>query len=196
MWEFFRDLLDIFKESNAKGKIALFFIIVLASILGASIIGVGWLYKYNIGTTEIIKRVNDANHPPTNKEEDLKEISKMLGEIGMNLHGLKNDIDTKITYDNLSIRCGINNGELDDWEVSVSGKNTLNLSEGNEILLVNTTSSHTPSAKYIVKFVRKSDKENDKYKAELYINKAAAKYLLIDNAEDRGEFDLKVQRIR
>ena len=87
---------------------------------------------------------------------------------------------------------GINDAELAKWELSVSGKNTLHLVQGDRVLVVNTLNKQQPSAQLVVKFVRENVEGN---RSEMYINRASADFFSIENPEVRGVFELTVQKI-
>lgn len=165
------------------------------ALLAVTIIAiVASVYFYiSMKNTSTAQAARDMLNPPTNKAEDLQEISKKLTVIAADLQKLRNDVDSKISTDNMILKCGINNQELEKWEISISGKNTLNLKEGDQILLINSYSQHTPSGQFRVKFIRNVVEPN---KPEIYINAESAKHFEIDDSERVGVFDLKVQKIR
>ena len=168
--------------------------IAILLIFVAVLCGVIYFAINNVGkASELAKATKDSINPPTNKGEDLREISKKLTDIAASLQGLRNEVDSKISTDNFILRCGINNEELNKWEISVSGKNTLGLKEGDEILLINSYSHQIQSAKFKVKFVRLNSENN---KAEIYINLDSARYFDINDPERIGNFDLKAQKIK
>lgn len=159
------------------------------------IMGLGYVFFLNNAkkATELAIATQDSINPPTPKAEDLRVISKKLTSIAEDLQVLRNDVDSKISTDNMIMRCGINNQELNKWEVSVSGKNTYKLKEGDQILLINSYSPQIQSAKFRVKFVRDIVEAG---KPEIYINLESAQYFAINDPDKVGIFDLKIQRLK
>lgn len=176
-------------SNEHKKKVIAILLLVLIVIVA---LGYGILTHYQ-NRTELAKATRDSINPPTTKTEDLREISKKLTDIAAAVQGLRNEVDAKISTDNIILRCGINNQELNKWEVSVSGKNTLGLKEGDEILLINSYSHQVQSAKFKVKFIRQNV---ESAKPEIYINLDSARYFDINDPERVGIFDLKAQKIK
>ena len=148
------------------------------------------LYTYYVPLERETKKIVN---PATSKEDDLTEISQKLSEILDETRNLKNRVDEKRMKDLKIMKFGINDYELQIWEVSLSGKNSLNLSEGEKILVVNNSSENKQSAHFKVKFIR-SDVDNGE-KPEIYINSQSATFLGINSPEQIGVFNLSVEKI-
>lgn len=167
-----------------------------------AVIVVAFYYAYTVvkENPDLPDKAHNIVHPPTPKDEDLYEIGQDLSELKSKMEvmmHLLNEMQDKVEakrLDNIKrFRVGINDYELSRWEISVSGKNTMHLEEGNVVLIVNTRSPHKQSGQYTVKFVRKN---SDYDKPELYINLEAANFLGIENPETYGTFELSVEKIR
>lgn len=111
----------------------------------AAIVFVYNLYTYYVPLERETKKIVN---PATSKEDDLTEISQKLSEILDETRNLKNRVDEKRMKDLKIMKFGINDYELQIWEVSLSGKNSLNLSEGEKILVVNNSSENKQSAHF------------------------------------------------
>ena len=193
MWDFFSHVVDLFVQSDHKVRIIIMLLLILFAVVG-SVIGVAYfLHKTDVDSSEISRQIDDKLHPPTDKAENLKEISQRLVDISSAIQELRSDVDSVISSDNVTLSCGINDDELDSWEVSVAGNNVLRLKDGDDVLLINVASPHIPSGKFHVKFVRTDNSNRTK---EIYVNSESAKFLGINNPMQKGVFDLKAQRIR
>lgn len=118
----FNRIWNLFGEYRTKA-IVLSVIVALVSLAA----GFYTCLKIYVPSLEMSRVAQNTISPPTNKEEDLSDIVKKLTLIESDIHSLRNGVEARITKDNMMIKCGINNGELSDWEVSVAGNNALNL---------------------------------------------------------------------
>lgn len=149
------------------------------------------LYTYYVPLERETKKIVN---PATSKEDDLTEISQKLSEILDETRNLKNRVDEKRMKDLKIMKFGINNYELQDWELSLSGGNSLNLSMGDKVLVVNNSSENKQSAHFKVKFIR-DDSGNDGNTEMFYINSKSAVFLGINSPEQIGVFKLSVEKI-
>ena len=127
----------------------------------------------------------------TSKSEDLREISEQLGELSAQVNGIKTIVDKKLISDFRQMICGVNNYELNDWEISVSGKNSLGLNAGDEVDIINAASGRRQSARFRVAFIRENTETND---IEIYMNEASAQMLGISQPGIVGRFQLNVEK--
>ena len=164
----------------------------IGSLLTIIIASSLYAYDFHSKNPNIPEAAAKIVNPPTSKEEDLRDVSQKLTTILGDLRGLKQQVDAKMTVNTTSILFGINNPELSRWEISVSGKNTLHLVEGDKVLLINNRTPQKQAAQFTVKFVRQAKEED---KPEMYINSSSAEFFGIVNPEQVGAFDLTVQKI-
>ena len=164
----------------------------LSMLFTAILISIGTAHNFFEEHKDISKSTEQIINPPTSKEADLRDVSKKLTVILEDLNELKQRVDRKMVVNNRRILFGINEVELERWEISVSGKNTLHLVEGDKVLVVNALSPQQQSAQFTVRFVRKNEKED---MPEMYINRVAAEFFGVVNPEVIGVFELTIQKI-
>lgn len=105
------------KDSKDKRNICRLLAVIFVSV----IVAIYEIYpKYSHLGNETEKMLN----PPTSKEDDLIEISQKLSEILSETKKLKDYVDAKRMTDLRTMKFGINDYELQNWELSLSGKFT------------------------------------------------------------------------
>ncbi len=172
----------------------------LSLCIAVFLAGCYYAYSFVKENPNIPDSAHNIVHPPTSKEEDLYEIGQELAELKNKmetmmhlLNKMQDKVEAKRMDSIKPYKVGINNYELSQWEISVSGKNTMHLEEGNAVLIINARSPHKQSGHFTVKFVRKNEEYD---KPELYINLDAASFLGIENPELFGTFELNVEKIK
>lgn len=163
-------------------------------IVVALAIGLGIVSNLPNYYVSVERETKNIVNPATSKEDDLTEISQKLSEILSETRNLKNRVDEKRMNDLKTMKFGINNSELQDWELSLSGGNSLNLSREDKVLVVNNFSENKQSARFKVKFIRE-DSSDSGNKEMFYINSKSAVFLGINSPEQIGVFNLSVEKI-
>lgn len=173
---------------------------VLICIVAIIVAGIIYGVKFTDEHPTLPTKAHKLTNPPTSKEEDLFEIEQNLidvkgrvEELMSAINQLQGKIEAKRVDSVRPMKVGINDYELNKWEISIAGKNILHLEAGDKLLIVNNRSDHKQSACFMVKFVRSDD--IDSGKAGLYMNTESAEFLGVDNPKFIGEFELSVQRM-
>lgn len=173
---------------------------LISFVIAALIMGSYYAYTFIKDNPNVPDSAHNIVHPATSKDEDLYEIGQELALLKDKMEAmmhLLNQMQDKVEAKRIDsvkpLKVGINDYELSQWEISVSGKNTMHLEEGNVVIITNARSLHKQSGHYTVKFVRKNDEYD---KPEIYINLEAANFLGLENPKTFGTFELSVEKIK
>lgn len=173
----------------------------IAVVLAVFIAGGVYAYQFVTEHPSLPDKAHKLANPPTSKEEDLLEIEeniaevkKSVGELMTSVNKLHDKVEAKRVDTVRPMKIGINDYELNQWEISVSGKNSLHLEEGDTVLIINNRNEHKQSAHYKVKFISKYNQKDDGI-PELYMSTESALYMGVDDPGFKGEFELSVQKI-
>lgn len=165
---------------------------ILATLI--TIIVGGSFYGWDFYTShkEISETVQKKAHPATSKEEDLRNVSQKLDVILEDVQSLKKDVDEKRHADVIPVTFGINDADLAQWEISMSGKNVYHLKENEEILITNNRSPQQQSAHFIIKNIYESQNAQN---MEMFITTNSALFLGVVDPNIKGKFELSIQKI-
>ena len=118
--------------------------------------------------------------------DDVRDIRERLEKIEKNL-------GTSSSNEERVISCGINNVDIQKWELSVTTDNKYNLKLHDKVMIYNKDySEHIPTAIFYVTAVSQQKKENS---PEIYMTEETADAMDIPNANFKGKFSVVMKKL-
>lgn len=122
-----------------------------------------------------------------------REMVDTVRDIRERLEKIEKNLGTSPENEERVISCGINNVDIQKWELSVATGNKYNLKLHDKVMIYNKDySEHVPTAIFYVTAESQQRKENS---PEVYMTEETANALDIPNANFKGKFSVVMKKI-